>query len=245
MDLVIPLWKISRWKNTEIKYAIRSIFKHSTEGVGKIFIIGAKPEFFDYSDRLIHIPFFENRAKEVNIWEKVLTACKDERVSDEFFFSNDDYFFLQDFEMSSFPHFHKGSIREFDWIQKPLHQIKDSYRKKTYLTMLALEKHGYETWHFDIHTPNRVEKKKFIDAYNCFQRDIYRNTGLLISTTYGNYNRLTPTYCKDIKIKRKGLESFINNYTEHLLFSTNDDVQGPEFLDFLNTIYPDKSPVEK
>ncbi len=245
MSVVYPLGRGSRSNNEEIKYSIRSLFKHSTEGVGTIFIVGEKPKFFEYGDQIVHIPLPENQAKEINIWEKVLAASKDARVSDEFFFTNDDYFFLQDFQMSDFPHFHKGDLRTFDWSNKPINNIRNSYDRKSKMTLDVLTKCGLSTYHFDIHTPNRVEKDKFIQAYEFFKPYLYNGTGLIISTCYGNFNKLEPTQREDYKVRGSELTDLAKNYKDHLLFSIYDDAQIDQLWDFMNTVYPDKSPVEK
>lgn len=227
-----------------MRYSVRSLFKHSIYGVGKIFIVGEKPKFFDYGEDIIHLPYKETQVKEVNIWEKVLHACRDERVSDEFFFMNDDYFFAQDFDMSEFPHFHKGNMRNFSWAKKPYHSIKGGYDKKCFVTMQLLESLGMSTWHFDIHTPNRVEKDKFIAAYEFFKPYLYQGSGLVISTCYANYHGLTPTRRSDCKLRRSELNRFFEN-EKPLVFSIFDDAQCPELLAYMSTTYPDKSPVER
>lgn len=245
MDIVCPLGRNSRWKNEEIRFSIRSLFKHSIEEIGTIFIVGEKPDFFEYGDKLIHIPFKENQPKEVNIWEKVLAASLDERVSEEFLFTNDDYFFLNDFSLSTFPHYHKGDLKEQSWAKKPDHLILNSYHKKAKRTLKLLEKLKFSTWHFDIHLPNRYEKEKFVNTYNFFKPYLYDRDGLIISTCYGNYNKLEPTYKEDYKITKKGLNEFFNTYQDRLLFSIYDDAQCPQLLEFMYRNYPDKSPVEK
>lgn len=245
MDIVYPLGRNSRWKNEEIRFSIRSLFKHSVESFDNIYIVGEKPDFFQYGDRLRHIPYKETQVKEVNIWEKVLAASLDERVSEEFFFNNDDYFFLQDFKMSDFPHYHKGDLREFDWAKKPDHLVMNSYHRKAKRTMKLLQKLKLSTWHYDIHMPNRYEKNKFVKTYEYFKPYLYDRDGLIISTCYGNYNQLEPTKAVDYKIARKQLPEFFNTYQDRLMFSIYDDAQCPQLLEFLYEKFPEKAPVEK
>lgn len=242
MDAVYPL-HISTWDHNEIKFSIRSLFKHSTEGIDKIFIIGERPEFFEYSDRLIHIPFQQSQAKEVNIWEKILMASKDSRVSDDFFFMNDDFFFVEDFNMSTFPTYHKGNLKTFPWVRLPIGSLT-GYNKKAAITLKLLSRLKLSTWHYDIHTPAVINKQKFINTYNFFKPHLYKGSGLLLFSCYGNYNNWEPVGRADLKIHKKGLKSHLEQQLD-LMFSIADDAQSSELLEFLESAYPNKSPVEK
>lgn len=242
IDIVYPLRK-STWGHTEIKFSIRSLFKHSIEEFGKIFIVGDKPEFFEYNNKLIHIPFTETQAAEVNIWEKVLRVAQDERASDYLFFMNDDFFFVEDFVMSEFPNFHKGNLAKYPWARLPIPSLS-GYTKKAAITLKLLSKLKLSTWFYDIHTPAIIEKEKFINTYNYFKPHLYKGTGLLIYTCYGNYNKWEPTERADLKIGKKGLTEYLNSQ-KNLLFSIADSAQGQQLLEFFETTYIDKSPVEK
>jgi hypothetical protein len=242
MDVVYPL-HISTWDYIEIKFSIRSLFKHSTEPIGKIFIVGQRPEFFEYSDKLIHVPFKQTQAKEINIWEKILKASKDKRVSEKFFFMNDDFFFVEDFTMSTFPTYHKGNLKTFPWTKLPIPSLT-GYSKKSAITLKLLSKLKLSTWHYDIHTPAVMDKQKFKDTYNFFKPHLYKGTGLLLFSCYGNYNNWEPVERVDLKIPKKGLKQHLEREL-NLMFSIADDAQCPYLLDFLEKTYPDKSPVER
>lgn len=233
MDVVYPLGKPGPWGHDAIKYSIRSLCQNAEDDNWRVFIIGEKPGFLDYR-KVIHIPFKESQVKEVNIWEKVLAAAKDGRVSDEFFFMNDDYFFLKPFEMKTFPWYHKGNIREMNL--KP-----QGYDKRALRTADVLEKAGLSTWHFDIHTPNRTVKDKFIRAYEAFRKHLYQGDGLTINTVVGNFNNETPEFKKDVKCSKRDLGWLRQNFNKELLFSVFDNAQNAEFKAFMDELYPDKS----
>lgn len=242
MDVVYPLCA-STWEHTEIRFSIRSLFKHSTEEIDKIFIVGEKPEFFEYNDRLIHIPFKETQAKEVNIWEKILHVSQDSRASNDFFFMNDDFFFVEDFNMLFFPTYHKGNLKNFPWTKLPIPSLT-GYSKKAAITLKLLSKLKLPTWHYDIHTPAVINKQKFIDTYRFFKPHLYKGSGLLLFSCYGNYNKWEPVERIDLKISKKNLKSYLEQ-PANLLFSITEDAQCPQLLEFLETAYPTKSPVEK
>jgi hypothetical protein len=62
--------------------------------------------------------------------------------------------------MSEFPHYHRGNLLDFPWAKQDIKRISGLYQKKSKRTLDYLLKCGLPTWHFDIHTPNRVEKHK-------------------------------------------------------------------------------------
>jgi hypothetical protein len=179
--------------------------------------------------------FKESKAKEINIWEKVLTAAKDERVSEEFFFMNDDYFFLKPFKMQGFPWYHKGDIRKMNL--KP-----EGYDRRVLKTADVLEKSALSTWHYDVHTPNAIVKEKFIRAYNAFKGHLgSTGEGLTINTCIGNFNCEIPVFKTDRKLTGKELAWLKANRDKELLFSVFDNAQTDEFKAYMNELYPDKS----
>ncbi len=232
MDVVYPLGKPGPWGHDAIKYSIRSLCQYAEDEGWRVFIIGEQPRFLDYR-KVIHIPFKESRAKEVNIWEKVLTAARDERVSDEFFFMNDDYFFLESFRMQGFPWYQKGDIRKMNL--KPQGYDRRVLKTAEVLTTLKLS-----TWHYDIHTPNAVFKDKFIRAYEAFRKYLV-DDGLVINTCVGNFNDETPIARKDCKISKRDIGWLKQNFNRQLLFSVFDNAQNDELKAFMNELYPDKS----
>src|SRR5688500_13559340 len=95
-SIVIPLGHGSHWGNTELRYCLRSVEKHLT-GYGDVIIIGEKPAWLR---NVIHIPFDEGPApksfeKERNIFNKIMVACNDDRVTDSFLFMPADHLMLQ------------------------------------------------------------------------------------------------------------------------------------------------------
>lgn len=233
MDVVYPLGKPGPWGHDAIKYSIRSLCQYAEEEGWRVFIIGERPGFLDYG-KVIHIPFKESKAKEVNIWEKVLTAAKDKRVSDPFFFMNDDYFFLRPFKMEGFPWYHKGDIRK-------MNLKSQGYDRRVLKTADVLEKNGLSTWHFDIHTPNVEFKDKFIGAYNAFKTHLVKDDGLVINTTIGNFNAEKPEFKVDRKINKNQIGWLKQNWNKELLFSVFDNAQNNELKAFMDELYPDKS----
>lgn len=115
---------------------------------------------------------------------------------------------------------------------------------KSAATLKLLQRYNLPTWHFDIHTPKRYNKQKFIECYEFFRRELYKGNGLLISSSYCNFHKLEPTRLEDIKLRLVDLPKFYKYYHEKVLFSISDEVVVPEFVEFMDTLYPEKSPIE-
>lgn len=234
-SIVIPLGNGSRWSDTELRYCLRSITKHLT-GYDDIFIVGEKPEWLkgvvhipcpDYGDKTYH--------KERNIFEKIMAACKDERVTDYFLFMNDDHFLLQDFEAGIFPYYCHGWLNEFMTVT--------DYKHTVWNTMEI-----YKDWHavyFDIHCPIVYNKRRF--EYYLHDLDWGKKFGYCIKTIYCNSTiGFKAIEYPDLKIN----EVYSSDQIRKLIagrpwFSIGDKAREGGLLKVLNELYPNKSMYEK
>jgi hypothetical protein len=182
-DIVIPLNNRSTQKNIELKYCLRSIERYLS-GVGNIFIIGYCP---DWVTGCIHIPADEdprNRFRDRNIMNKMMIACKDERVSDDFLMVHDDHFLLADYEAGAFPYYHMGLINEGQG------QYGDT--KQNTRALIG------QTNNYDCHCPILFNKEKFIKVTRADWSKWY---GYCLKTLYCVMNGIQGEYMKDIKIR--------------------------------------------
>ena len=113
MDVVYVIGKGSNWRDNELRFSLRSITKNGS-GIRNIFIVGERP---DYIKNIIHIPasdIFDPAVNaDGNIITKILTACGDKRLSENFLFINDDHLVLKPVNIADVPAFHKGSMDTF------------------------------------------------------------------------------------------------------------------------------------
>jgi hypothetical protein len=179
-DVVYVLGSGSRWKNNEIRFSLRSIEKYGLN-VGKIFIVGECPDFLT---DIIHIPandiFNPNENADGNIANKVLMACADQRLSDNFLFINDDHILLKQISLQEIPAFHKGDMKTFP---KEYWEL-NYWRKRLQRTMHVLRGKGLTTYHFDCHTPIVFNKNLFPEIFSQF--DYSEGIGLTMKSIYGN-----------------------------------------------------------
>lgn len=234
-SIIIPLGSGSRNNDLELRYCLRSIEKYLS-GYGDIFIIGERP---DWLQNVIHIPLDEGFApqsyeKERNIFNKIMAVCKDERVTDDFLFMNDDHYLLKEYEAGKFPYYYHGRLSE--------KRTVTDYKKTVKNTSEFIGDVAY----FDIHCPILYNKRKF--GWLSFP-DWNKHFGYCIKTLYLAYNSLsqfnTEEYA-DLKISEPLTSSQIREQlTGRAWFSIGDKAFNGEIVDVLQDLYPLKSKYER
>lgn len=232
-SIVIPLGTGSRWNNTELRFALRSVEKHLT-GYGDIFIIGEKPEWLQ---NVIHIPatdIEQTWAKERNIFNKIMLACDDPRVSDDFLFMNDDHFLLRDYVAGEFPFYWDGSLTDV---------MRVSQYKNTVANTVA--QISEEVRYFDVHCPIVYNKMQFLYAVD--ELDWSRKYGYCIKTVYAQslFDPIT-IHLRDLKINQPlPYGEIINLIAGRPWFSIGDAARQGDMLQVLEDLYSAKSCYEK
>jgi hypothetical protein len=205
MDVVVPVGPDTLWSHNELRYSLRSLLKYGTD-VNRIYIVGKRPEFIKYDSRIFHIESKPTtNAKEFSIWQNILKACDDPRISKEFFFTNDDYYFLREFSLENFPNYHKGDLRDQNFAKVNYKIDKSGYDKKAKRTLEFLQSQGLPTLFFDIHCPNRIRKSEFRQCFNSLEEYLKINLrdpngSLCINTVYLNWIGAKGVFREECKI---------------------------------------------
>lgn len=184
LDVIIPYNDRSTQKHLELKMALRSIEKH-LNGIRNVFIIGHKPDFLT---NVIHIPFEDdprNRFRDRNICNKIIAACKDRRVSDDFIMVHDDHFLLEDFDAGAFPYYHCGPMVPG--------QGQYAHTKENTISVLG------ECNNYDTHCPIVFNKHKFMNTVA--KVDWTKWYGYCLKTLYCVLNGIEGEYMEDSKIR--------------------------------------------
>lgn len=154
MDIVI-VFRTSEYGDIELSYCLKSIRKYLV-GYGNIYIIGDHPGF---EGNYIHIPAEDHGfLKEDNIRRKVEVACVDPRISDDFFFTNDDHIFIEPLNITSLPYYYSGDLL----LAYNRKRRVGAYKAALENTRLELELRKLPIKHFDIHTPIIYNKTSFL-----------------------------------------------------------------------------------
>jgi hypothetical protein len=222
-SVVIPLGSGSTHNNRELIYALRGIDKY-LHGVANVVIVGDLPSFVQ---NVIHIHFAEMSHKQANIRRKILVACDDERVTDDFCFMNDDVFILQPMDIPAIPYWYMGDLSTMR-------------EKGTKPLIEELTKQNLPTKRFDLHQPINYNKDKFREAVSHFSDQC------IIKSTYCNYHRIEGEETMDLKITNpfpiRKFKEFIEGRS---WFSVGDNgLQGGNMWKLLDELYPEKSRYE-
>lgn len=238
-SIVIPLGHGSRNNDMELRYCLRSIEKHLT-GYGDIFIVGECPTWLQ---NVIHIPFDEGIApktyeKERNIFNKIMAACADDRVSEWFLFMNDDHYLLDRYQARIFPYYHDSTLNCYKTVTEYKHTIRN--------TIDHFE--GALVGNFDVHCPIVYKKELLYWAFKLREPvpDWSKHFGYCIKSTYCDINRIIGDKRHDLKIN----EPLTVGQIKHLIagrswFSIGDKAFNGEIRQVLQELYPKKSRYEK
>jgi len=179
-DVVYVLGTGSHWNDNELRFSLRSLASN-LNGIRNVFVVGAKPKFLQ---NIIHIQandeFEPAKNADGNIILKVLKACADERLSDNFLFINDDHLILDPIEILEVPQFHKGDMKDYD---RDFWKL-NFWRERLKRTMHILYDRGLTTFNFDCHTPMLINKIRFVEIMNSFNYGA--DIGLTMKSLYGN-----------------------------------------------------------
>lgn len=233
VSIVIPLGRGSRNNDIEIRYCLRSIEKYLT-GYGDIFIVGEKP---DWLQNIVHIPCpdFGDKTydKEHNIFCKIMAACADDRVTDDFLFMNDDHYLLRDYEAGRFPYYYDGLLQDYKTITDYKHTVWNTVEWNF----------GENYTYFDVHCPIIYNKLNFIQRMSIPDWNI--RFGYCIKTMYCYLNVGKGEEYPDLKINEPLTDTQIKQkLTGRSWFSIGDKAFNGEIRQVLQELYPTKSKYE-
>ena len=243
MDIVYVLGDGSRWGDNEIRYSLRSVQKN-LGGAGKIVIVGQLPEFIQ---NIIHIEakdiFNPGGNADGNIITKVLAACRDKRVSENFLLMADDCMILKPVRAKKIPFFHKGNMAEFN---EPGYFKHNIWRQRLGCTRDVLLQRGLTSYHFDCHRPMIINKKSFCRIMAKY--DYASGIGFCIKSLYANTAGVTPVRVKNMRytiFKNYTVDEINDRLGEHTFLSVNDSGLTETMKKWIVKKFHEKSKYEK
>jgi hypothetical protein len=233
-DICIPLNNRSTQRNLELRYCLRSIEKH-LHGAGNVFIIGHMP---GWVTGCIHIPAEEdprNRFRDRNIMNKMMAACKDDRVSDDFLMVHDDHFLLADYEAGVFPYYHSGLMVPGE----------GQYGMTKLNTQSLFAADGEAINNYDIHCPILFNKERFARSVAKVDWSVWY--GYCLKTLYCVMNGIEGEHMEDLKIRMPLQVDMINQIIAgRSWFSIGDRCFTDNGMkEVLQTLYPTSSKYER
>lgn len=174
IDIVVPLGVKSGWGNhEELRYALRSAEKF-VPGLRRVWVIGHRPPWLDPQYHLPHPdPYKKN--KDANLIQKVVRACVQEDLSENFIRMSDDQLFLAPWKAHQY------------YLEPITPQMFSRHPKKWYdrLKNTCKSLSGIEPlYNFDAHIPILCNRKQFVEVVS--QHNYGEFPGMCINTLYMN-----------------------------------------------------------
>lgn len=179
-SIIIP-YAPSHKGNTELRYCLKSIERY-LKNYGEVFVIGPDPGI----EGVTHIPATdapEYSRKERNVFNKLLLACDDPRVSDPFLVVHDDHYLLTEFDAGCFPNYCAS-----EWKGQGLYMDAVNNTKSLYPDIVV---------NYDVHAP-MLMRKDVIRQMSALNWD--KKFGYCIKSIYARLTALIGDLTTDLKI---------------------------------------------
>ena len=107
IDVVYAVGPYSKYGDAELRYSLRSLEMHG-RGLRDLWIIGHCPEWI-CPDHHLRIPDFSGNPHACTAL-KVLVACAQPELTEQFVFMSDDFFIGKDVDLIELPHYYLGTL---------------------------------------------------------------------------------------------------------------------------------------
>lgn len=190
----------------ELKYSLRSVEKNFP--IKRVWFVGGQPKGLEPDIRIPHVQVGNSK------WEMIRSsmwkAVNDERLSEDFFLFNDDFFVMEPVDTDSFRNFVDGTLgRRIDELHSE--SGMNAYTRTLFKLEQELKTMHEPTMNFDVHLPMLLNKEQV-------RSTLYKCSSPQMRSAIGNINRLPFVIHPDVKVY--DLESVPVNET---YLSTNDD----------------------
>jgi hypothetical protein len=248
IDIAIPhVEKLAQWD--ELRFALRSIAKNY-KGEVRIWIVGDKPKWLSRKANYIKVPH-TGKSPRPDVIAKIQALISNEGVNEEFFWSNDDIYFVN---KVTYADLCVPKVAAADLKQKVL-RITDKtvYTADVKATLNALMKANLPFKNYSTHLPYRFEKTKMTKLIHDFDLE---NARLLPENLY--YNRyhadelpyalsLEDTNCLMFSINRPNPNwmAVQTNLKTKKWMNNSESGMTPRLQEILLSLFPEPSPWEK
>jgi hypothetical protein len=192
MDVLYYIGGGSMRHNIELRLSLRSLEKYG-KNIDRVFIVGNKPEFLK---NIEYIWVEDNGQWWENAFNKTKAAIK-AGISDDFLLMNDDFFMLEEFDAEKYPFYYRGEL--------PVISDRE-YTDVLLNTRKVLKNEGYNTKHFGVHCPMRINGEKYLTlekyfkepvSARCLYGNIFVKGARKVKDGKGNFE--SPTKCYSSK----------------------------------------------
>jgi len=242
VDVVYPLSAESPWDDNELRYSIRSLQKHF-RNLGKIFIIGYLPDFIEPDDyNIVHIPFPDSYTenKDANLIAKLLRACQEESLTDEFLFMSDDQYMMQDVYAEHMVPFYSVKLAERRY------RTNNKWERRLQRTYQTLKARGIEGYEYDTHAPVIMQKTLFMEVMLSY--DWGATPGYCINSLYFSHVLSTHKQRNGEVVRvtntKEDRAALVERIADAYYLNHNDIALRGAVKDIIEDKFPEPSPFE-
>lgn len=244
MDLLYLLGGGSKHNDVELRYSLRSIEKNCT-GYDRVILVGRKPEwvqgveFYSCADDM--------GCAHKNMMKKILHACKESDISEEFVMQADDHFYVKPYDFKDIKPYHKGELPTT--YRNP--ERAKTYRKSLIDTRRFLESMGYPVMNGSQHCGMPFRRSLWLEIERTILNRAFNYTfGLESSSIMINamtrHFGIEPVYREDKKFKNfSGEGDLAEKIGDGFCFSIYDGAFDNGIEKILQVWFPEKSKYEK
>ena len=190
----------------ELKYSLRSVERNFP--INRVWFVGGQPKGLEPDIRLKHEQI--GNCKWEMIRSSMWKAVSDERLTEDFFLFNDDFFVMKPVDTDSFRNFVDGTLeRRIDELHSE--SGMNAYTRTLFKLEQELKTLHEPTMNFDVHLPMLMNKAQV-------RSTLYKCSSPQMRSAIGNINRLPFVIHNDVKVY--DLESVPVDET---YLSTNDE----------------------
>ena len=193
---------------------------------------------------VIHIPFEDvpgGANRDTNIFGKIMTACRDERLSHNFLYASDDHFLLSPSQADQYPYFFKGSLVD------TVARMNDTqpYKKVLKNTVEVLSRNNELLLDYQLHCPIVYNKTMFQSLKDYYGPALSIQYGFAIKSVYCNHFEIPGVPYTDLKIKEPlSYQQIADAVENRAFFSIGNRALSGGIKQYLQDIYPLKSKYE-
>lgn len=189
LDIVYTLK--DRPDNEEFRYSLRSLENMPHK---KVWVYGGCPIWVN-KRTVKHVPLAQEQSnKWTNTAMLLQEICKNENITEDFIWFNDDFFVLKEIDTLSYYKDRNLLARAYDFVKLGWWQFNGAYPSRLKVSSRELKLKGYSNDNFELHLPIVFNRKKLLDIYEKFP-----NLGAKRSL-YCNYYGVPGIQRDDIKI---------------------------------------------
>lgn len=241
IDLVYVLGSGSAWQNNEIRYSLRSV-QQNLKGVRNIYVIGENPGIFSDKIRHIYFPDELRQNADGNMARKIIRACQEPDLSNNFLFMNDDFIINKPMVASKIPWINKGNMAE----RNASYWTNTLYRRRLFRTFEVLRQRGLPTMQYDYHAPMLMNKQSFPEVMSKF--DFEAGIGYTFRSIYGNVMKLPSIPLEGQKVtvyKSFDLDGLRKHVKDAWFVGYNDSGLNASLKMWMKLLFPELSIYEK